>query len=287
MSTTVLFDVPGPKARARHRIYTIIAAIVAAALLGLVIWMLYQEGEFEAELWEDMAQPNIWRAIGNGLAATLSVAAVAIVLSVVFGALFAVARLSDHAAIRWPAIVIVEFFRAVPLLLLILFLFIAYSDFLNDFWALALALMLYNGSVLAEVFRAGINAVHSGQSEAAYAVGMRKNQVMRFVLLPQAVTIMLPAIISQCVIVLKDTALGLIIAYRDLVAEGQGIAEFVDHSIVPLGIVALIFIMLNYSLSRIAVYLERRFAQRGHSTAKKLDDKLDPALNPGHGGAGG
>jgi glutamate transport system permease protein len=286
MSTSVLFDVPGPRARARHRIYTVIAGAVALVLLGLVLWKLYQEGEFEAELWEDLAQPNIWRAIGNGLAATLSVAAVAIVLSVVFGALFAVARLSDHAFIRWPAIVIVEFFRAVPLLLLILFLFIAYSDFLNDFWALTLALMLYNGSVLAEVFRAGINAVDAGQSEAAYAVGMRKNQVMRFVLLPQAVTIMLPAIISQCVIVLKDTALGLIIAYRDLVAEGQGIAEFVDHSIVPLGIVALIFIAINYTLSRLAVYLERRFAQRGHTTAKKIDVK-DPALMPGQGGAGG
>jgi glutamate transport system permease protein len=286
MSTSVLFDVPGPRARARHRIYTIIAGAVALVLLGLVLWKLYQEGEFEAELWDDLAQPNIWRAIGNGLAATLSVAAVAIVLSVVFGALFAVARLSDHAFIRWPAIVIVEFFRAVPLLLLILFLFIAYSDFLNDFWALTLALMLYNGSVLAEVFRAGINAVDAGQSEAAYAVGMRKNQVMRFVLLPQAVTIMLPAIISQCVIVLKDTALGLIIAYRDLVAEGQGIAEFVDHSIVPLGIVALIFIAINYTLSRLAVYLERRFAQRGHTTAKKIDVK-DPALMPGQGGAGG
>ena len=286
MSTSVLFDVPGPRARARHRIYTVIAGAVALVLLGLVLWKLYQEGEFEAELWEDLAQPNIWRAIGNGLAATLSVAAVAIVLSVVFGALFAVARLSDHALIRWPAIVIVEFFRAVPLLLLILFLFIAYSDFLNDFWALTLALMLYNGSVLAEVFRAGINAVDAGQSEAAYAVGMRKNQVMRFVLLPQAVTIMLPAIISQCVIVLKDTALGLIIAYRDLVAEGQGIAEFVDHSIVPLGIVALIFIAINYTLSRLAVYLERRFAQRGHTTAKKIDVK-DPALMPGQGGAGG
>ncbi len=130
--------------------------------------------------------------------------------------------------------------------------------------------MLYNGSVLAEVFRAGINAVPRGQSEAAYAIGMRKNQVMRLVLLPQAVTIMLPAIISQCVIVLKDTALGVIIAYRELVAEGQGIAEFVDHAIVPLGIVALIFIAINYTLSRVAVLVERWFARRGHSSARPV-----------------
>lgn len=285
--SSVLFDVPGPRAAARYRIYTWIAAIVLTGLLALVLWKLYSEGEFEAELWEELAQPNIWEAIGEGLWATVSAAAVAIVLSVIFGALFAVARLSDHAWIRWPAVVIVEFFRAVPLLLLILFLFIAYSDYLSEFAALVLALMLYNGSVLAEVFRAGINAVPRGQSEASYAIGMRKNQVMRLVLLPQAVTIMLPAIISQCVIVLKDTALGLIIAYQDLVAQGQLIAESVGYRIVPLVLIAVIFIAINYSLSRLAVFVERRFARRGHSSAKRIDARHDPSLDPGAGGAGG
>ncbi len=138
--------------------------------------------------------------------------------------------------------------------------------------------MLYNGSVLAEVFRAGINAVPRGQSEAAYAIGMRKNQVMRLVLLPQAVTIMLPAIISQCVIVLKDTALGVIIAYDDLVRQGSLIAEFLRHPIVPLLLVALIFILVNYSLSRVAVWVERTLATRGHSSAKPpSSDELAPA----------
>jgi glutamate transport system permease protein len=284
--STVLFDTPGPRAAARHRIYTWISAVVLAGLLFLVFWKLYEEGEFAVELWEEMAQPNIWRAIGQGLWATVSAAAIAIALSVVFGAMFAVARLSDHAWVRWPAVVVVEFFRAVPLLLLILFLFIAYSEYLTDFWSLVLALTLYNGSVLAEVFRAGINAVPTGQSEASYAIGMRKNQVMRLVLIPQAVTIMLPAIISQCVIVLKDTALGLIIAYQDLVAEGQRIAEFVDKAVVPLGLVALIYIAMNYSLSRLAVLLERRFATRGHSSVSKIDDRHDPDLNPVAGGTG-
>lgn len=284
--STVLFDTPGPRAAARHRLYTWLAAIVLSAILGLVVWKLYIEGEFDTRIWEKMAQENIWRAIGQGLTATLSAAAVAIVLSVVFGAVFAVARLSDHAWLRWPAIVVVEFFRAVPLILLILFLYIAYAEVLTRFWALVLALMLYNGSVLAEVFRAGINAVPKGQSEASYAVGMRKNQVMRLVLLPQAVTIMLPAIISQCVIVLKDTSLGLIISYQDLVAEGRGIAEYVNGAVVPLTLVAVIFIAINYSLSRLAVWLERRLAGRGRSSAGKLSAEHDPTLNPGGGGAG-
>lgn len=283
--SSVLFDTPGPTAAARHRIYTWISAIVLTAILGLVLWKLYQEGEFEADIFEEMAQPNIWRAIGQGLWATVSAAAVAIVLSVIYGAIFAIARLSDHAWIRVPAVVVVEFFRAVPLILLILFLYIGFTT-LDRFWALVLALMLYNGSVLAEVFRAGINAVPSGQSEASYAIGMRKNQVMRLVLIPQAVTIMLPAIISQCVIVLKDTALGLIIAYQDLVAEGQRIAEAVNGPFIALGLIALIYIAMNYSLSRLAVLVERRFALRGRSSAGKIDSGHDPDLNPGAGGTG-
>ena len=279
--SSVLFDVPGPRARARHNIYAVIGSLVALALLGLMLWKLWLEGEFEAQLWEDLAQPNIARAIWKGLLGTLSAAAVAIVLSIIFGGLLATARLSDHALVRWPAVVVVEFFRAVPLLLMILFLFIAYPE-LGRYWALVLALTLYNGSVLAEVFRAGIQAVPRGQSEASYAIGMRKNQVMRLVLLPQAVSIMLPAIISQCVIVLKDTALGVIIAYGDLVREGQGIAEFVDHAIVPLAMVGVIFIVINYALSRLAVFAERWFSQRGHSSARA--DKVEEDMTLVRGG---
>lgn len=285
--STVLFDVPGPRAKARHRIYTVIGAVVALGFVAWLLWTLYQKGEFEAELWEELSQPNIWRAIRIGLQATLLAAAAAIVLSVIFGALFAVARLSDHAFIRYPAIVVVEFFRAVPLLLLIMFLFLAFSETIGRYWSVVLALMLYNGSVLAEVFRAGINAVPKGQSEASYAIGMRKNQVMRMVLVPQAVTIMLPAIISQCVIVLKDTALGVFIAYGDLVKQAQLIAEFVNHAIVPLAIAGVIYIIINYALSRLAVYVERRMARRGHSSVTKIDAKHDAALDPGAGGAGG
>lgn len=283
--SAVLFDAQGPVAQRRARIGTVVATAVAALLVGWVIWKLYQEGEFEAELWEDLGKPNIARAIWQGLVATLSAAAVAIVLSVIFGGMLAVARLSDHRVIRIPAFVIIEFFRAVPLLLLIMFLFIAFSDILNAFWALVLALMLYNGSVLAEVFRAGINAVPRGQSEAAYSVGMRKSQVMGSVLLPQAVAIMLPAIISQCVVVLKDTALGVIIAYGELVYQGRLIAEFVNHTIVPLALIALIFIAINYSLSRLAIWLEARFARRGR-TAAATGAPVDMQLVPTAGGAG-
>jgi glutamate transport system permease protein len=263
--STVLFDTPGPRARARHRVLTVIAALVVLALIAWALVKLEEDGQFTAEVWEDMSQPNIWEAYWEGLLETLKAAAVAIVLSVVFGAVFAVARLSDHAWIRWPARVVVEFFRAIPLLLLIMFVY--FGIFHEIFISLVVALMLYNGSVLAEVFRAGILAVAKGQSEAAYAVGMRKTQVMGLILLPQAVSFMLPAIISQCVIVLKDTALGEIISFFDLTAAAENIADFINAFFVPLVVAAIIYIVINYSLSRLAIYLEHRLSRRGAAVA--------------------
>jgi glutamate transport system permease protein len=278
MSST-LFDVPGPVAQARHRVYTVVAVIVAVGIVVWALWKLQTEGEFDSEVLSDMTQPNIARAYWMGLLATLGAAASAIVLSVLFGAVFAVARLSDRGWVRFPARVVVEFFRAVPLLLLIMFVYFGLN--LGLYWSLVTALTLYNGSVLSEVFRAGLLAVPRGQSEAAMAIGMRKMQVMRMVLFPQAISIMLPALISQCVIVLKDTALGAIVSFRELTAEARGIAQFVHASFVPLVVAALIYIAINYSLSRLAVYAERRLAQRGRSTAAPTEQSQLAAFDPG------
>jgi len=268
-----LFDVPGPRAKARHRLYTVGALVVAIGIAAWALWKLYGEGEFDSEVLSDMTQSNIARAYWKGLVATLGAAATAIVLSVVFGALFAVARMSDRGWIRFPARVIVEFFRAVPLLLLIMFVYFGMG--LGLYWSLVVALMLYNGSVLSEVFRAGLQAVPRGQSEAAMAIGLRKSQILRLVLFPQAITIMLPAIISQCVIVLKDTALGAIVAFRELTAEARGIAQFVNASFVPLVVAALIYIAINYALSRLAVVAERRLSQRGRGAVKPGADGVE------------
>ncbi len=272
-----LFDVPGPRAKSRHLLYTVIAIIVAAGVAAWALWKLYGEGEFDSRVLSEMTQSNIARAYWKGLLATLGAAATAIVLSVIYGGILAVARMSDHGWIRFPARVVVEFFRAVPLLLLIMFVYFGLG--LGLYWSLVVALMLYNGSVLSEVFRAGLQAVPRGQSEAAMAIGLRKSQILRLVLFPQAVSIMLPAIISQCVIVLKDTALGAIVAFRELTAEARGIAQFVHESFVPLLVAALIYIALNYSLSRLAVYAERRLAQRGRTSVQGAEEQVGPAVD--------
>jgi glutamate transport system permease protein len=265
MSTSVLFDAPGPRTKVRNNLLTVVSVIAVAAVLYGIYRGFDAKGQWEGKIWEPFLEGDTWtNSIIPGLIGTLSAAAVAAVLALVFGSIFGLARMSDHRWIRLPAGVVVEVFRAIPLLLLIFFIFyLAPSMFGGGdyaFSALVTALMLYNGSVLAEIVRAGVNSVAKGQSEAAYAVGMRKNQVMRLVLLPQAITAMLPAIISQLVVLLKDTALGYIIAYVDLLNTGFKIlpAAFFGSLIPAAIVIGIIYVALNMSLSRLATYLEGR-----------------------------
>jgi len=276
MSASVLFDAPGPRTRARHRTYSVVFAVVMVAVLAWVFLKLKAAGQFEPEIFEDLSQENVWRAIGDGVVATLKAAALGIVFAVVFGFLLAVARLSEHAVIRWPARAVIEFFRAVPLVLLIMFIFALLGGRGMDtdtrgLVALVSGLTLYNGAVLAEVFRAGIQAVPKGQSEAAYAIGMRKTQVMTIILTPQAVRFMLPAIISQCVVVLKDTSLGFIVVYPELLRQAKLIAEFVNNSLMTYLLIAVIYILMNSVVSKVATVLERRLARRGRGTARAVE----------------
>lgn len=269
MSASVLYDLPGPAARRRHRIAGGVGALGVAVVLGLVGVRLAEEGQFEARTWEFLTVAGTYEAIWEGLVNTLRVAVVAVALSLAFGGLLAVGRLSRPALLRWPAIAIIEFFRAVPLLLLILFVFLGFGNDIGRFWSLVAALVLYNGSVLAEVFRAGIQAVPRGQREAAYAIGLRDSQVMRLVLAPQAVRVMLPAIISQSVVALKDSALGLIIAYEELARVGRQLYVFYNNPLAVGVTIAAIYVVINYTLSRIAVMLEarQRRVRKGPATA--------------------
>jgi glutamate transport system permease protein len=283
MSTAVLFDVPGPRARVRNGLLTIVGVVlVGGALYG--IWAGFDaKGQWEGKIWQPFVQWSTWENyIIPGLIGTLRAAGLAAVLALAFGAIFGLARLSDHAWIRVPAGVVVEVFRAIPLLLLIFFIFYLAPTVFGggdySFIAVVLGLMLYNGSVLAEVVRAGVYAVPKGQSEAAYAVGMRKNQVMRLVLLPQAVTAMMPAIVSQLVVLLKDTALGYIIAYVDLLNYGFKILPAIFFgSLIPAAIViGIIYVLLNMGLSYLATWLERR-SRRSRKTGAR------PVVPPGAG----
>ncbi|MFF7939092.1 amino acid ABC transporter permease [Nocardia gamkensis] len=266
---SVLFDAPGPKARLRNNIYSVLVlAVVAAA--G---WLLYRgfadKGQFTAEKWKPFLEAEVWSTyLLPGLRGTIVAALLSIVFALILGMVFGVLRLSDHRVVRWVAGAIVEVARAIPVLILMIFLFAVYSEydvFKSDDLALAAvvtALTIYNGSVIAEIVRAGIRSLPRGQTEAAVALGMRKNQLMRLILLPQAVTAMLPALISQMVVALKDSALGYQITYVEVVRSGQQLGAAEQNTIPALIIIAIIMIALNSALTLVATRLERRLRAR-------------------------
>jgi glutamate transport system permease protein len=260
---SVLFDAPGPRTRVRYRIYSIVSLVVIAGLVALIALRFADRGQFDYDLWEPFVTPDFVQALlVDGLLKTLQMAVFSVVLAVVFGAIFGVGKLSDHATVRWMCWAVVEFFRAVPVLMLMIFLYFAYGigeGGLDAFWCVVIALTLYNGSVLAEVFRAGILAVPRGQSEAAYAIGMRKTQVMTHVLLPQAVKIMLPAIISQCVVALKDTSLGYAITAPGLTFVGKSIYQDFQNQMQTVLVVAALYVSVNLVLTWIATWVQKKF----------------------------
>jgi glutamate transport system permease protein len=260
--SSVLFDAPGPRARARHRIYTVISAVFILAFVGLALWQLNRRGQFEYALWEPFVTPRIVNVLLTGLGQTVLAAVLAIALSIVFGVIFGVGKLSDHRPFRWPSWLVVEFFRAVPLLMLIIatWYFLGAKTGPLAFWSLVAGLVLYNGAVLAEVFRAGINALPKGQSEAAYAIGMRKTQVMTIVLIPQAVKIMLPAIINQAVTALKDTSLGYAITAPGLVYAGKQVYGEFQNILQTAIVLAIFFVAINLILAWLATVAERKLA---------------------------
>jgi len=258
--SSVLFDVPGPRARRRHLVYSGLTVLALAGVFFVVGKRLYDEDALTPELLNQTFQNRYVEFLLEGMLQTLKAAVLGISCALVFGVVLAVGRISIHRILRWPTVAVIEFFRAVPLVMLIIFIFYGIRN--DELFAVVAGLTLYNGAVLAEVFRAGVNAVPKGQSEAAYAIGMRKTQVTSIVLLPQAVKFMLPAIISQCVIVLKDTALGYVIVYAELVRYARQLAGSVDNStILVYSTVALMFIVINYGLSKLAEYLQRRMSR--------------------------
>jgi glutamate transport system permease protein len=265
MSSSVLYDFPGPRTRARHRLYAVVGGLAIAALLGFVGWKLWQAEQITPDTWTFLGEPDIVMSLVEGLGGTLSMAAAAIVLAIVFGAVFAAGRLSEHAVVRWPSIAVVEFFRAVPVLLMMLYLNFSFTEELGAFGSVVVALMFYNGAVLAEIFRAGILAVPRGQREAALAIGLRKGQVLRLIQAPQAISTMLPAIISQCVVALKDTALGYAIGASEITRAGKQIftSIFYNNPIAVALVLMAVFVVINYSLSRLARWLEAWMRRQG------------------------
>ncbi|MFE2727361.1 amino acid ABC transporter permease [Kitasatospora sp. NPDC059327] len=273
-TASVLYDAPGPRARARYRLFGVLSLLAIAGLLWYAIASLASNGQFDAELWDAFQYTNIQQRIVDGLLATLEAFGLAAVFSLGLGALLAAGQLSDHKPVRWAAVSFVQFFRAMPLLILIVALYYAFFA-KQPMWALVLGLSLYNGSVQAEIIRSGVNAVPRGQGEAAFALGLRKTQVMTTILVPQAVRSMLPSMIGQLVVTLKDTSLGFIITYHELLFVGKAIASqpinAAGFPYIPVVLViGPIYIVMCLLLTALARWIEargRRGANRRTSAA--------------------
>ncbi|TFV47521.1 amino acid ABC transporter permease [Blastococcus sp. TF02A_35] len=294
MSASVLFDVPGPRGRRRQRIGSALGALVVLALVALAAWRLGANGQLDPSRWAILfdARTNVPQRLLEALLNTLEVAAVGMVAATVLGAFLAIGRLSEHAWVRVPVAAVIEFFRAVPLLVLILFCFLFLPRLgisISAFGALALGLTLYNMAVLAEIIRAGILSVDRGQSEAAYAVGMRKWQVMSFILVPQAVRRMLPVLIAQLVVLLKDSSLGFIVGYLELLRTARSLVETLNFQFGPIYTfqlyvaAAVIYIVVNLLLSWLARVVERR-TRRDTKAAGTKDQELPADVQMGGGG---
>ncbi|MEU5138817.1 amino acid ABC transporter permease [Streptomyces sp. NPDC021139] len=278
--SSILYDAQGPRAKRRNVLFTVAFLVALAALLWWVFNTLNDKGQLEWALWKPFfTGTEAWSTyIWPGLQNTLKAAVLAVVIALPLGAVLGIARLSDHKWVRVPAAIVVEFFRSIPVLVLMIFglaLFAEYTNVSSDdrpLYAVVTGLVLYNASVLAEIVRSGILALPKGQAEGAMAIGLRKGQVMRLILLPQAVTAMLPAIVSQLVVILKDTALGgAILTFPELLASANTMSGFYGANVIAsYTVVAVIYIALNFALTTFAAWLERRLRRAKKSTGAVL-----------------
>jgi glutamate transport system permease protein len=273
MSASVLFDAPGPRARARHRILTIIGVILAAAVIWVVVGKFADRDQLTADKWKPFLEPANWADyLLPGLLNTLKAAGISIVLAAVYGLVFGVGRLSENTLIRWVSSVVVEVFRSVPVLLMMIFAFYTYVQtgiVPNDQAPLAGAvtgLTLYNGSVLAELVRSGVHGLPKGQREAGLSIGLTPGQTLRSILLPQALTAMLPALIGQLVVVLKDTALGYQILFTELLSSSKTLGSNNANTIPAYIVAAILFIVINFTLTWVAQKVQQRVSRRGVQT---------------------
>jgi glutamate transport system permease protein len=266
MTTVTAYGDPlGPRGRRRALIASVIGALVLLGVLGVAIGKFKSAGQLDGERWDELLSSDGAKAFGRGLRATLKAAAAAVFLSVAVGTVMALGRLSQHRVVRLLAGTYVQLFRALPSLLLILFGFFglpALGIDVSKYWALVIGLTLYNSAIFAEVIRAGVLSLPRGQAEAAYAVGMTRGQAQRLVVLPQAVSRMLPSLVAQGVVVLKDTSYGFVIGYEELLRTGQFAGESTASLLQAYLIVAIVYVSVCFALSQLARWLEGRQARR-------------------------
>lgn len=297
MSTSVLFDAPGPRGRAMNRVLSVGAVVLALALVVVAAYQMGVHQQLQPYMWLAFLQPGTWLYyLLPGLAATFEATAISVVLAGVFGLLFGAGRLSRNPWIRRPCGVVVEFFRAVPVLIMMIFAYRAFSSTgwfipsINPLLGVVTALTLYNGSVIAELVRSGVNALPAGQAEAGLSIGLTQGQTLRAIQLPQALVAMLPALIAQLVVVLKDTALGYVVFYPELVSAAKILGSNEANTVPAYLVAAALYIVINYAVTRLARAVEARLRRAGRSAGpvtRAASNTLSGTGQPGAPAANG
>ncbi|MBM7830909.1 glutamate transport system permease protein [Agromyces cerinus] len=272
---SVLFDAPGPKARRLSRIFSVVTAVLVVAGLGWVVATLNAPresggitlpGMFDPSRWDIVQDPEMWGFIFSvGVWGTLRAAIVAAVLAIALGIVLSLLRSSTIAWVRIPTAVLIEFFRGMPVLLMMLFILLVAGT--GQYWAVVSALAIYNGALIGEALRAGLVALPRGQREAALSVGMRPLQSKMLVEFPQAFRQMLPIIVAQLVVLLKDTSLAYIVGYPELLRVTlNNLGSFYGNRyLFTLWCIAFVlYLAMNLSLSWFARWLSRRTDRRYH-----------------------
>jgi glutamate transport system permease protein len=285
MSTSVLFDAPGPRARRRHAILSIVGVLLVVALGYVVVRKMQDASQLQGDMWKPfVTDRSVWRDyLLLGLWGTLKAAIISIVLAIAFGLLFGVGRLSSNRVIRWVAGIVVEFFRSVPVLIMMIASYGYYSRsgvFSSETAPLAgvvTGLTLYNGSVIAELVRSGVFSLPKGQSEAGLSIGLTESQTLRSIQLPQALTAMLPALIGQFVVILKDSALGYSITYAELLIWSKTLGSAFANTLPAYLVAAVLFILINFTLTVLAGKIEKRLSKRGRTTIHEATTVPAPA----------
>lgn len=259
MSATVLYDEPGPRTRRRIFVWSVISALAVLGLIGLGLFQFAKHGQLDADKWAPFTQWPIWEYLFVGLLGTLEAAAYVAVLSAAAGVFLALGRLSRVRVLRWLATGYIEIARTLPVLLMIyvtLFALPSAGVNLPLLWKLVLPLTIANAAAFAEVFRAGILALPKGQAEAAVSLGLTGGQTMRLVVLPQAVRHVTPSLVSQLVSLLKDTSLGYIVAFTELLYRAQVLSAYNHLLVQTFLVVTFLYLVCNGFLSFVAHRLQ-------------------------------
>ncbi|WP_049580405.1 amino acid ABC transporter permease [Streptomyces sp. SBT349] len=263
--STILFDAPGPRALRRQRRFGVATAVALAVLLGLAVHRFADSGQLSADKWREFGGWPVWRFLLTGAWYSLLAAAGAAAIAGPLGLLLAVGRLSANRVVRWAAGAYIEVMRTVPVLLLIyltLFALPTYGLDLSLYWKLVAPLSLSTAASAAEVFRAGLLSLERGQGDAGLAVGLTRGQTMRLILLPQALRRVVPSLISKAIDLIKDTSLGYIVSYYELLFSGQVYATYSHLLIQTYLVVAAIYLVVNAGLSKAGRVLERTGPRR-------------------------